>query len=588
MATASGWFRYSVERSLTDREAAALVALAGPVYQPWKNMIHAHVSGAWLVERYLIEHSIPARCVARADVPQPLAALPALSELREWVPSFLRGFQREFILWAATREGVLGVLPTGAGKSLCGLTYGLLRPGLTVFVTRAGARRTIVEEIEKYTTCRWHLVQGDKPKPIPEGTRVVVVGWERLAQHIHTILAAQPVTAIFDESHLAANHKRREAVIPLDTEGKAIRREDGEQKIDFVPLQNRFYASELLSRAVKWRMALTATPVRDRIRNLWAQIDLILPRAVGPFYAFARRYCDAHENPWGGIDTRGKGSPEVLKELADRMSFFTFHVAQSVTHRDLPPKRRQVTYVKASELSTGKDVLRELRQHQGDDAWTKLAHAAAMKRKRVVDAAVYGAVPSCDGVGGGKVVVLTGLRSDAEKIAAALNRAFDPPKAKGSAAPPRTPVWVGHGGHSQNQRDSMRHAYMEHPGPCVLVGTTDSWGESLNLHDTDLAIISMLPITPGQVRQVEGRFKRLGMKRPVLVMYLIAEGTADEHVAQMLLGKLPAVEAIVGDEELISFEQDLRGNEDEIANGLLAKILTASEDEEPEPALEAT
>jgi AAA+ superfamily predicted ATPase len=69
------------------------------------------------------------------------------------------------------------------------------------------------------------------------------------------------------------------------------------------------------------------------------------------------------------------------------------------------------------------------------------------------------------------------------------------------------------------------------------------------------------------------------MKRPCLALYLVAEGTKDEHVAQMLLSKLPAVDAIAKDEVLKSFGDDLRGDEEEIANALLAK-LTESEDED--------
>jgi hypothetical protein len=64
---------------------------------------------------------------------------------------------------------------------------------------------------------------------------------------------------------------------------------------------------------------------------------------------------------------------------------------------------------------------------------------------------------------------------------------------------------------------------MEHPGPCVLVGTGDAFGEAINLHDTDAALFVMLPWTPGQVRQWEGRFCRLGQKRPVVVYYVVAE-----------------------------------------------------------------
>ena len=71
---------------------------------------------------------------------------------------------------------------------------------------------------------------------------------------------------------------------------------------------------------------------------------------------------------------------------------------------------------------------------------------------------------------------------------------------------------------------------------------TVTFGEAINLHDTDAALFVMLPWTPGQVRQWEGRFCRLGQKRPVVIYYVISEDTVDEHVADKLIGKLPGAE----------------------------------------------
>jgi len=66
----------------------------------------------------------------------------------------------------------------------------------------------------------------------------------------------------------------------------------------------------------------------------------------------------------------------------------------------------------------------------------------------------------------------------------------------------------------------------------------------------DPAFFVMLPYTPGQLRQWEGRFHRASTKKPVIIYYVIAEGTIDEHVADILITKLPAVEAIAKDTEL--------------------------------------
>lgn len=593
-----GWWKCRLSRALTADEAADLKALAGPIYQPWARSIVFHENVGWLLEQHLASTLAPAgvrvvhvqRPPARAPRP---AQLPAVPELREWVPSFLAPYQRDGVLTHSESNGVLCVLGTGAGKSLFGIVWGLFRPGLIVIVTRAGARRTLAGEVRKYTCCEPLILEGTKPVAIPSGTRFVVVAWESLKHHVKSLVAANPTTAIFDESHLASSHRRFMAVVARnDAKGESQRDEAGDERIEFKSRENRAAATQVLANAVERAMDLTATPVRDRLRNLWAQLDIILPRAFGSFYDFCRRYCDAHEGKFGGIDTSGRGPPERMEELQKRLSFVTYYVPQSVTHRDLPPLRRQVTYVPPEELSTGRDVLRELREHRYSgatgEAWAKLALAAAMKRKRVVEEAVAGAYATPDGRGGGKVVVFTGLRTDCERIAAGIEAAVTKRNGKGEYVPSSRGVTVfcGHGGHDPRLRDKMREDYMAHPGPCTLVGTGDAWGESLNLQDTDLYIDAMLPWSPGQIRQREGRFKRHGMTRPVLALYLIAEGTKDEEVALALLNKLPAVEVVAQDEVLVEFATDLRGDENAIVAGLLAK-LTSSDGEETEEEMEA-
>jgi SNF2 family DNA or RNA helicase len=96
----------------------------------------------------------------------------------------------------------------------------------------------------------------------------------------------------------------------------------------------------------------------------------------------------------------------------------------------------------------------------------------------------------------------------------------------------------------------------------------------VNLQDSDLLLIAMLPYTPGQIVQWEGRVARHGQKRPVLIQYLVAEGTVDEHVAEILLTKLPAVERVAQDDSVQGFSDQLRGSdqEEEILDSLIAKI----------------
>ena len=115
---------------------------------------------------------------------------------------------------------------------------------------------------------------------------------------------------------------------------------------------------------------------------------------------------------------------------------------------------------------------------------------------------------------------------------------------------------------------------MKHLGPCVLVGTGDAFGESVNMQDTDAALFVMLPYTPGQIRQWEGRFCRLGQKRPVTIYYVICEDSIEEHIAEILINKMDAVERIVDDAELAEAAGAIGGtdNEEELMASILDKL----------------
>ena len=181
-----------------------------------------------------------------------------------------------------------------------------------------------------------------------------------------------------------------------------------------------------------------------------------------------------------------------------------------------------------------------------------LQEAASRKKKYVVERVVEAV--KC----GQKVVVFTGRRLDCERLGEAISKATD------------VDVWCAHGGSSADMRDHIRHEYMW-ADVGVLVGTGDAWGESVNLQDTDLALFVMLPWTPRAIRQWEGRFSRLGQKRPVLVSYIISKGTVDEHVASILLSRLEDVVAIGGDTDVTRLVERL-GLED-AEEELLANIL---------------
>jgi SWI/SNF-related matrix-associated actin-dependent regulator 1 of chromatin subfamily A len=289
---------------------------------------------------------------------------------------------------------------------------------------------------------------------------------------------------------------------------------------------------------------------------LWAQLDLVEPWQWGSFHQFGERYCAGYKDDYGwkydGI------SNEI--ELLERLDWSRYKTDQQAIAETLPAKRRQVVYLSRDEQNNPSGFANAIKaaKFQKDMLFeVMLAEAASRKRDYVLER-VMTALKS-----GQKVVVFTGRRKDCDILG-------DKVKRQVKSAKLNVPVFCAHGGTSSEERDTIRHKYMTVEGAACLVGTGDAWGESVNLQDTDLALFVMLPWTPRSIAQWEGRFARLGQKRPVLISYIIAEGTIDEHVADVLLDKLPAVGKIAEDTEIdkveAAFEGDKAGLLDRVTN----------------------
>jgi hypothetical protein len=521
-------------------------------------------------------------------------------------------YQKEALGYAFRRFGALLHHPTGSGKTftaICWVCLGI-HQAPAVIVTRAATRVQYAREVERFTSIRPYVCKPagevrkrDRWQSLAEyvawcdetGQRpVATVGWEALpswVDELEALLRRPGGRLVLDESHKGKSRKRWESVA-LPARGSPdyasavamVRRRGGKVVPDktgdpgdergLMPLRNVAESASRLARAASSRLATTATPISDRVRDLWGQLDLLEPWAWGTYREFAYRYCDAKPGKFGGLDDSGSSHE---KELGLRLDCVIHHVPTAVARANLPPKRRQTWYIDpAEQVAPSGGWKRAIKAATARGASSllevRLAMAASSKRRAVLQR-IAEHMES-----GHKVVVFTARRRDADELAEGLR------KLRGKGAPAQ--VWCGHGEHGQTERRKMLAAYIACEGRCVLVGTGEAWGTGIDgLQCTDAAIFALLPYTPGQLDQWEGRFTRHGQDRPVTILYPIAEGTADEHLASILIDKLPAVEALVGIDSLEGASEALSGHEDDpnkFAAGVLAALRAAQEDDDDE------
>lgn len=485
----------------------------------------------------------------------------------------LAAFQMEAIWFALERgSGLLKESP-GAGKTIQALALALAKSrerGLpALVVTPSSVVRQYVRQVERLTTTTATELRAPSLAPVQNGRRlttteildrsaaagrrVVVVGWDSLGLHLDALLARPWAAVVFDEAQLGKTGKRQ----------VWKRLEDGRLEARWT--QHRAAAAARLAQHVPHRFATTATPIFDRRPDLWGVATLVDPWGWGATpKRFLIRYCGGHQGEYGFVATERINDAELATRLGS-----IFHVVpKTVSHAQLPPTRVVCRFIAQSDLDPepkgfGRRVVdlgRAAKQGSLEAGAqlreTLLMATAARKRSAVVEdvRAFLGA----DGVGKGKVLLFTGRHEDCWSMAKACEKAL--PGTDILSGVVQTPE--GYALPGDSARDALHQQYMAHPGPCVFVATGGAWGTGLDLQDTDLLGVVMLPPNPGPFVQWLGRVERLGQTRSCEIRIYIGEGTSDAQMAYTFGDKAEDLVGLFGDHELDGIALKLKGVSD--------------------------
>ena len=502
--------------------------------------------------------------------------------------------------WANTRPYVMNVWSCGSGKTLGAIMAALCREGDVVVICPAKARHVWWSQVQEYSTVTPFRVKPQAEVRKKDQTfedyehmcrekgqrKFVIVGAESIADNVKLIQKIQPSILIFDEIHTHGNSKRWRAVHNVDGTVRFEKRTTSASRNPNSQVNRHARAVAVMEvsriKSVRLRMGLTATPLDDgRPRRLWSQLDLLAPGGFSHSYSnFAHRYCAARPGTYGGLDDSGSSH---IQELKARCSFLVHEVPYSESHSSLPSTRVQVDYLTNTELNradrfsdeqTFTQAVRQMNREAANRpegrervVEARLAEACSRKRKYVIEEAIEGLK------GGGKVVIFTARRRETELWAHQLRQQLS----KGDEAQKDVPVWMAHGGVSETERDEMVDAFRQSDKACCLVATGQSVGTGVDgMQTANLAIFAMLPWKPGDFLQWKGRFDRLGGS-PTLLKVVVAQGTYDERVVQILVDKFGPIETFLKADELDGLGDKLLGMEDEdaLVSSIISKLEVA-------------
>jgi SNF2 family DNA or RNA helicase len=328
-------------------------------------------------------------------------------------------------------------------------------------------------------------------------------------------------------------------------------------------------------------LLLTATPVQNDLEELYNLVTLLQPGQLRTLRAFRRDHVARG-------DRRQPRDPEELRRLlADvmvrnrrattplaltRRIARTVIVAPTAAERDLYTGvssflraesrngagiTRMLAQTLQMELGSGPHAALATLEHLlGEARWERPARqrwqlfrdeAAAI----AVDAK-SAALLDLLGSWGDKLLVFTRFRATQEHLARILREAGHP-------------VALYHGGLRRQEKEEAVRAF---EGRARVLISTEAGGEGRNLQFAHGLVNYDLPWNPMRIEQRIGRLSRVGQTRDVHVFNLVAPGTIEEAILQVLDAKINMFELVIGEIDMILGQLDADRDFEEIVTDL--------------------
>ncbi|WP_342564068.1 DEAD/DEAH box helicase [Paenibacillus sp. FSL R7-0345] len=310
-------------------------------------------------------------------------------------------------------------------------------------------------------------------------------------------------------------------------------------------------AQSVMKLSAPYRIAMTGTPVENRLGELWSIFHFLNPGYLGSYHSFRQRYVS------------GEGG-ERLQELHRLVSPFLLRRLKSDPDisKDLPEKLELKTYCPLTETQAA------LYQGVVDEMLGVIGERSGMARRGLVLSSLTKLKQICDhpqlfrkeeGRSGrseqsGKMdVMFEVLDSIAELGESAL--IFTQYVAMGELLVSRlakrygqTPLFL-HGGIPKRERDEMVHAFQEGEGPAFFVLSLKAGGVGLNLTRANHVLHYDRWWNPAVENQATDRAFRIGQHKNVQVHKLICQGTLEERIDELIERKKNLSEQVVGSGE---------------------------------------
>ncbi|XP_076018014.1 SWI/SNF-related matrix-associated actin-dependent regulator of chromatin subfamily A-like protein 1 [Genypterus blacodes] len=289
-----------------------------------------------------------------------------------------------------------------------------------------------------------------------------------------------------------------------------------------------------LLKAAKRVILLSGTPAMSRPAELYAQILAVKPSLFPRFHDFGMRYCNGKQMTWGW-DYSGSSHLGELKLLLEECLMLRRLKAEVLAQ--LPAKQRKVVTVTIDGINTrtkaalsvaAKEVAKGHR-NKTDEKEALLVfynHTAEAKLQAIME---Y--ITDTLECGREKFLVFAHHKVVLDHITGELGK--------------KNITYIRIDGSTPSaERQQLCERFQFSTKSCVAVLSITAANMGITLHAADLVVFAELFWNPGVLIQAEDRVHRIGQTSNVNIHYLVAKGTADDHLWPMIQEKMNVLEQV--------------------------------------------
>jgi superfamily II DNA or RNA helicase len=452
-------------------------------------------------------------------------------ELPEGITATLRPYQHEGLAWLSQmhRLGLGRILADdmGLGKTLMAMSllakakekHGT-KPNLVVAPT--SVLDVWVDEAKRHApemkVIKWHGRERAGLEEVAPDTDIVVTSYALLRRDIETSLANVDFRYVMlDEAQHVKN--------PSTEAWKAARQVKSDQ-----------------------RMALTGTPIENRVEELWSILDLVAPGLLGTAKSFEKRYGKPIS----------KGNARRLEELRARTKPVILRRKKEDVAKDLPPKIETIMRCEMPNEQRGL-YLRVLADVRDEVQKALSVHTKSRARAPILAALMKLRQVCCDprlvlgdkgkGVASAKLDLFEEVMTealDSGRRVIVFSQFVEMQKIIHESLKKigvDDALWL-HGG--TRKRGEVVAKFQEEDGPPVIVVSLKAGGTGVTLTAADTVVHYDPWWNPAVEDQATDRAHRIGQDKTVHVIKLACEDTIEERILALGADKRAAAESVLG------------------------------------------